>query len=242
MNVNTSQHGGRWFAEVECGRFDRDELHITSRAAVDAITIERDDLDPFMVVLDRTERVERDGESVRVDHFRALRTAAEVAAVPIVTLEEFMRGHVSRYVLPTKLDAAQAKGAKSVSVPTADMTRLLARVGEHLAPATAEDVPSMPDKLAQIPTELVDLMEWDADGQAIVSREQIHALIAQAAREAYALPRATARRKAAASVTETVAAAIATGKRAVSVPVGDLARMLDTVQAQRQTTVQAVAA
>lgn len=148
-------------------------------------------------------------------------------------IDEFMRTHVSRYVLPGKLAAAQIKGAATVSVPTADMARLLARVGEHIAPVSEPDAPTIPAKLEALPTELADLMQWDENGEAIVSREQVEALIAQVARIAYETPRAVKRRKPAATVTETVAAALAADKRNVTIPTAELARMLDTVEAER---------
>jgi hypothetical protein len=149
-------------------------------------------------------------------------------------IEEFMRTHVSRYVLPGKLAAAERKGAAAVSVPVADMVRLLTRVGEHIAPVTeAPDAPTLPNAVQFAALDLVDMMDWEPNGEAILSREQVAALALQVARIAHAAPRARVTRKPAGTVTETVAAAVAAGKKLVSVPTADLARMLETVAARR---------
>lgn len=158
-------------------------------------------------------------------------------------IEEFMRTHVSKYVLPGKLEKAQEKGAATVSVPTADMVRLLARVGEHIAPVTEQaEAPDLPNSVQFQALDLVDMMDWEPNGEAILSREQVAALALQVARIAYKAPRARVTRKPAGTVTETVAAAVTAAKRLVTVPTADLARMLDTVAAQRAQKAAEVAA
>lgn len=158
-------------------------------------------------------------------------------------IEEFMRTHVGRYVLPGKLEAAERKGAPTVSVPTPDMARLLARVGEHIAPvAEAEEAPSLPVQVQFDVLDIVDMIDWEPDGEAILSREQVAALALQVARIAHKAPRARVTRKPAGSITETVGAAIAAGKRTVTVPTAELSRMLDTVAAERARKSAEVAA
>lgn len=149
-------------------------------------------------------------------------------------IEEFMRTHVSRYVLPGKLDAAQRKGAPTVSVPVTDAVRLLRRVGEHAAPVSAPQPPELPETLTALPTELADSIDWEpASGWGLVHRGDVEALISRAVNIAYHTPRATVRRKPAATVTETVAAALTAGKRSVTIPTEVLAGMLDQVAAER---------
>lgn len=43
--------------------------------------------------------------------------------------DEFVRTHVSKYVIPDKIRAARRRRAKTVSVPVADLERLLAKAG-----------------------------------------------------------------------------------------------------------------
>lgn len=162
-------------------------------------------------------------------------TAAEALAES-ERIEGFMREHVSRYVLPGKLAAAQRKGATTVSVPTADMVRLLARVGFTLSAPQAEDAPEYPAALTEAATGIVALMEWDAEGFAILSREQIAAALEQAARIGFATPRPVKRRTAPATLPEVVAKASTEGKRNVTVPTADLARMLDEVEEEKERT------
>lgn len=150
-------------------------------------------------------------------------------------VDEFMRTHVGRYVLPKKLDAAKSKGAVSVSVPTPAAVRLLARVGEHVAAVGAEeDAPAFPVALEAEAGAIADLIDWDGEGMAILSREQYTAALAQAARIGYAAPRPVKRRTVKATTpAETVAQAVAGGKANVSLPVGDVSRMLDMIDAER---------
>lgn len=161
-------------------------------------------------------------------------------------IDEFIRTHVGRYVLPGKLAGAIKKDSKMVLVPVSDTVRLLARVGEHIVPVEAPTAPSLPAKLETLPAELADMFDWEPDGEAILNREQVEALIAQVARIAYATPRQVVRKKPTATITETIAAAIAADKRTVSIPTYDLKRMLEEVEAQREiqreTALEAVAA
>lgn len=147
---------------------------------------------------------------------------------------EFVRTHVSRYILPTKLAAAESKGAAKVTVPTADMARLLARLGEHVAAAQTPEVgPLIPPALQALPVELAEFFDWDG-GEAIVSRAQVEALIGQVVRIAFTAPRPPVRRVAVLTVPDMVSAALAAGKASVSVPTDQLRAMLDTVDAERE--------
>lgn len=151
-----------------------------------------------------------------------------------IRIGEFMRVHVSRYVLPGKLADAQRKGAATVSVPTADMSRLLAHVGFTLAPVATDNTPEFPAALESAAAELVGMLEWDAEGFAILTREQVEALAAQAARIGFTTPRPVKRRTPTATLPEKVAQAQAEHKRNVSVPTDDLARMLEQVEQEKE--------
>ncbi len=158
-------------------------------------------------------------------------------------IEEFMRTHVGRYVLPKKLAGAEKAGRASVTVPASDMTRLLARVGAPPALAIVpEPAPAAPEpiNLERVPAELVSLFDWEPDGVAILERGQVEALIARGIRmaldSAAAKPaprKRTTAPKVPATVPQMVADAVAAGKATVSVPTAELARMLAQVDAER---------